>query len=68
MSPDGIVVLPSIGNTGGIFCILEHTRMSDVTDQYLLRARKDRGPVCIPSKHGSKFRNLVKGLTSRNRH
>ena len=39
MRPDGITVLPPIGNKAGIFCILEYKRMSDVTDQYLLRAK-----------------------------
>jgi hypothetical protein len=37
MRPDGIAVLPPVGNKAGIFCILEYNRMSDVTDQYLLR-------------------------------
>ena len=38
MRPDGITVLPPIGNKAGVFCILdsEYKRMSDVTDQYLL--------------------------------
>jgi hypothetical protein len=39
MRPDGIAVLPPIGNKTGVFCILEYKRMSDVTDQYLLRVR-----------------------------
>jgi hypothetical protein len=34
MRPDGITVLPPVGNTVGIFCILEHKRMSDVCDRY----------------------------------
>jgi hypothetical protein len=37
MRPDGITVLPPVGNTDGIFCILEHKRMSNVCDQYLIR-------------------------------
>ncbi len=37
--PDGITVLPPVGNTTGIFCILEHKRMSDVYDQYLIRTK-----------------------------
>jgi ribonuclease HI len=37
--PDGIAVLPPVGNTAGIFCILEHKRMSDVCDRYLIRVR-----------------------------
>ncbi len=37
--PDGITVLPPVGNTDGIFCILEHKRMSDVCDRYLIRVR-----------------------------
>ena len=37
--PDGISVLPSIGNKTGVLCILEFKHMSDVTDQYLLRVR-----------------------------
>jgi hypothetical protein len=36
---DGIAVLPPVGNTVGIFCILEHKRMSDVCDRYLIRAK-----------------------------
>jgi hypothetical protein len=39
MRPDGIAVLPPVGNTAGIFCILEHKRMSDVCDRYLIRAK-----------------------------
>jgi hypothetical protein len=27
MRPDGIAVLPPVGNKSGIFCILEHKRM-----------------------------------------
>ena len=38
-SPDGIAILPPIGNKTGVFCILEYKRMSDVTDQYLLWVR-----------------------------
>jgi hypothetical protein len=39
MRPDGIAVLPPVGNTAGIFCILEHKRMSDVCDRYLIRSK-----------------------------
>ena len=39
MRPDGIVVLPTIGNNSGVFFILEYKRMSDVTDQHLRRSR-----------------------------
>jgi hypothetical protein len=39
MRPNGIVVLPPVGNTVGIFCILEHKRMSDVCYRYLIRAK-----------------------------
>jgi hypothetical protein len=39
MWPDGIEVLPPVGNTDGIFCILEHKRISDVCDQYLIRGK-----------------------------
>ena len=39
MRPDGIVVLPPVGNTAGTFCILEHKRMSDVCERYLVRAK-----------------------------
>ena len=39
MRPDGIAVLPPVGNTVGTFCILEHKRMSDVCEQYLVRAK-----------------------------
>ncbi len=38
LRPDGIVVLPPVGNKAGVFCILEHKRMSDVCDQYLTRS------------------------------
>ncbi len=37
MRPGGIAVLPPVGNEAGIFCILEHKRMSDVCDRYLIR-------------------------------
>jgi hypothetical protein len=37
--PDGIVVLPPVGNAGGIFYILEHARMSDACDRYFIRAK-----------------------------
>jgi hypothetical protein len=40
MRPDGIAVLPPAGNKTGIFCILEHKRMSDYCEHYLVRARK----------------------------
>jgi hypothetical protein len=36
---DGIAVLPPMGNKAGVFCILEHKRMSDVCDRYLTRAK-----------------------------
>ena len=39
MRPDGIAVLPPVGNTAGVFCILEFKRMSDVCDRYLTRAK-----------------------------
>jgi hypothetical protein len=39
MRPDGIAVLPPVGNAAGIFCILEHKRMSDVCDRFLIRAK-----------------------------
>ena len=39
MRPDGIAVLPPEGNTAGTFCILEHKRMNDVCEQYLVRAK-----------------------------
>jgi hypothetical protein len=39
MRPDGIAVLPPIGNKAEVFCILEYKHMSDLTDQYLLRSR-----------------------------
>ncbi len=39
MRPDGIAVLPPVGNTAGTFCILEHKRMSDVCGRYLVRAK-----------------------------
>ena len=37
--PDDIVILPPVGNKAGIFCILEHKRISDVCDQYLTRGK-----------------------------
>ncbi len=39
MSPDGIAVLPPAGNKAGTFCILEHKRMSDYCEHYLVRAK-----------------------------
>jgi transposase-like protein len=39
MWPDGIVVLPPVGNKAGTFCILEHKRMSDCCEHYLVRAK-----------------------------
>ncbi len=40
MRPDGIAVLPPAGNKADIFCILEHKRMSDCCEHYLVRAKK----------------------------
>ncbi len=40
MRPDGIAVLPPVGNKTGTFCILEHKRMSDYCKHYLVRAKK----------------------------
>jgi hypothetical protein len=39
MRPDGIAVLPPAGNKAGTFCILEHKRMSDCCEHYLVRAK-----------------------------
>jgi hypothetical protein len=39
MCPDGITVLPPVVHTPGIFCILEHKRMSDVCNRYLISAK-----------------------------
>ncbi len=39
MRLDGIAVLPPVGNVAGIFCILEHKRMSDVCDRYFIRVK-----------------------------
>jgi hypothetical protein len=39
LRPDGIAFRPPTESTVGIFCILEFKRMSDITDQYLIRAR-----------------------------
>jgi hypothetical protein len=39
MRPDGIVVLPPVGDMAGTFCILEHKRISDVCEQYLVRGK-----------------------------
>ena len=41
LRPDGITVLPPVGNKAGVFCILEHKRMSDVCDQYVVRAKRE---------------------------
>ena len=41
LRPDGIAVLPPVGNKTGVFCILEHKRMSDVCDQYVVRAKRE---------------------------
>jgi hypothetical protein len=40
MRPDGIAVLPPAGNKTDTFCILEHKRMSDCCEHYLVRAKK----------------------------
>jgi hypothetical protein len=40
MRPDGIAVLPPAGNKEDTFCILEHKRMSDCCEHYLVRAKK----------------------------
>ena len=34
------MVLPPVGNKTGVFCILEHKRMSDVCDRYLTRVKR----------------------------
>ncbi len=39
MRTDGIAVLPPVVNTVGTFCILEHKRMSDVCERYLVRSK-----------------------------
>ena len=39
LRPDGITVLPPVGNRTDFFCILEHKWMSDVCDRYLTRAK-----------------------------
>jgi hypothetical protein len=39
MWPDGITVLPPTGNKAGTFCILEHKRMSDFYEHYLVRVK-----------------------------
>jgi hypothetical protein len=39
MRPDGIAVLPPTGNKTGTFCIVEHKRMSDCCEHYLVRAK-----------------------------
>jgi hypothetical protein len=40
MRPDGIAVLPPAGNKADTFCILEHKRMSDCCEHYLVRTKK----------------------------
>jgi hypothetical protein len=42
MRPDGMAVLPPVGNKAGIFCILEHKRMSHVChgERYLTRTKR----------------------------
>ncbi len=49
MQPDGIVVLPPVGNKSGVFCILEHKRMSDVCDRYLTRVITETQYVSLRS-------------------
>ena len=39
MRPDGIAVLPPVGDMVGTFCILEHKRMSDCCERYLVMAK-----------------------------
>jgi len=39
LRPDGIAVLPPTGNKVGIFCILEHKRVSDCCEHYVVRAK-----------------------------
>jgi hypothetical protein len=39
MRSDGMAVLPPVGNTVGTFCILEHKRMSDFCERYLVRVK-----------------------------
>jgi hypothetical protein len=39
MRPDGIAVLSPVGDTAGTFCILDHKRMSDCCERYLVRAK-----------------------------
>ena len=50
MRPDGIEVLPPVGNKPGIFCILEHKRMSDVFERYLIRTRVRPRTSTYPSE------------------
>ncbi len=40
LRPHGITVLPPVGNKAGTFCILEHKRMSDCYEHYLVRGKK----------------------------
>jgi hypothetical protein len=40
MRPDGIAVLPPVGNKAGVICILEYKGMSDVCDRFLTRAKR----------------------------
>jgi hypothetical protein len=49
MWPDGIAVLPPVGNTVGTFCILEHKRMSDVCERYFVRAKSTAENSTHPS-------------------
>jgi hypothetical protein len=39
MRPDGIAVLPPVGDKAGTFCILEHKKMSDCCERYLVRVK-----------------------------
>jgi hypothetical protein len=39
MRPDGIAVLPPVGDMVRTFCILEHKRMSDCCERYLVRVK-----------------------------
>jgi hypothetical protein len=40
LQPDGIAILPPVGERAGVFCILEHKWMSDVCYEYLTRAKR----------------------------
>ena len=56
------MVLPTEGNTAGTFCILEHKRMSDVCEQYLVRSKSTAENQYVSLRSKVSYRS-VSGLT-----